>query len=196
MKIFSRFFLCNESESYLILIDKRPSNLFNSNSFIRYTFQGLLEEFFIGQLIYSTKNSFYQINEKVDLTLIQLDINEGYLFQLDYLSENYIHSLHCWKKGVIYEIIPASYQDSNNDGWGDSNGLKQRLDYIQQLCISFQNVFFFFDQLEKDRCAILRSIDSNDQNNVKKRESQSSTKEISLFLYFSYSLYQMKYQTN
>ena len=33
----------------------------------------------------------------------------------------------------MYQIIVASYQDSTDDGWGDLNGIKQRLDYIQQL---------------------------------------------------------------
>ena len=35
----------------------------------------------------------------------------------------------------IYEVILASYQDSNNDGNGDIQGLRQRLDYLQFLGI-------------------------------------------------------------
>ncbi|MCP4390289.1 MAG: alpha-amylase, partial [Gammaproteobacteria bacterium] len=38
-----------------------------------------------------------------------------------------------WQKGVIYQIYPRSYQDSNGDGIGDLVGIRQRLDYIQSL---------------------------------------------------------------
>ena len=38
-----------------------------------------------------------------------------------------------WKHAVIYEIYPRSFQDSNNDGIGDINGIKSRLSYIKQL---------------------------------------------------------------
>jgi alpha-glucosidase len=38
-----------------------------------------------------------------------------------------------WQKGIIYQIYPRSYQDSNDDGIGDLNGIRQRLDHIQSL---------------------------------------------------------------
>ncbi|GAB7366888.1 hypothetical protein MBLNU230_g1250t1 [Neophaeotheca triangularis] len=38
-----------------------------------------------------------------------------------------------WKSGVVYQIYPASYNDSNNDGIGDLEGIIQKLDYIQSL---------------------------------------------------------------
>ena len=38
-----------------------------------------------------------------------------------------------WKNAVFYEIYPRSFQDSNNDGIGDLNGITQRLDYLQKL---------------------------------------------------------------
>ncbi|TDE14491.1 alpha-amylase family glycosyl hydrolase [Dyadobacter psychrotolerans] len=40
-----------------------------------------------------------------------------------------------WQHGVIYQIYPRSYQDSNNDGVGDLKGIVQRLDYLQWLGI-------------------------------------------------------------
>jgi len=35
-----------------------------------------------------------------------------------------------WKDGIIYQIYPRSFQDSNNDGVGDLEGIIQRLDYM------------------------------------------------------------------
>ena len=38
-----------------------------------------------------------------------------------------------WKRAVIYEVYPRSFQDSNGDGIGDLNGITERLDYLQAL---------------------------------------------------------------
>jgi alpha-glucosidase len=38
-----------------------------------------------------------------------------------------------WKGAVFYEIYPRSFQDSNNDGIGDLNGITERLDYLKSL---------------------------------------------------------------
>lgn len=40
-----------------------------------------------------------------------------------------------WHKGVIYQIYPRSFQDSNSDGVGDLQGIIKRLDYIKWLGI-------------------------------------------------------------
>ncbi len=37
------------------------------------------------------------------------------------------------KDAVIYHIYPSSYMDSNGDGIGDLNGIRQRLDYIRSV---------------------------------------------------------------
>ncbi|MHC2992554.1 alpha-amylase, partial [Pontibacter sp. HJ8] len=40
-----------------------------------------------------------------------------------------------WQEGIIYQIYPRSFQDSNGDGVGDLQGIIQRLDYLQSLGI-------------------------------------------------------------
>lgn len=38
-----------------------------------------------------------------------------------------------WQRGIIYEIYPRSFQDSNDDGIGDLPGILSRLDYLAEL---------------------------------------------------------------
>lgn len=40
-----------------------------------------------------------------------------------------------WQTGVVYQIYPRSYQDSNNDGIGDLKGIIRRLDHLHWLGI-------------------------------------------------------------
>ncbi len=40
-----------------------------------------------------------------------------------------------WQTGVIYQVYPRSYQDTNGDGVGDLNGIERRLDYLVGLGI-------------------------------------------------------------
>ncbi|MCR6109843.1 alpha-glucosidase [Bacillus sp. A301a_S52] len=42
-----------------------------------------------------------------------------------------------WKEGVGYQVYPRSFQDSNGDGFGDLQGIVQRLDYLKDLGIDF-----------------------------------------------------------
>lgn len=40
-----------------------------------------------------------------------------------------------WKEAVVYQIYPASFLDSNGDGWGDVKGITSKLDYLKDLGI-------------------------------------------------------------
>lgn len=45
-------------------------------------------------------------------------------------------SAQWWKDAVFYEIFVRSFNDSNGDGVGDFNGIRQKLDYIQSLGVN------------------------------------------------------------
>lgn len=40
-----------------------------------------------------------------------------------------------YKEGVVYQIYPRSFKDSNNDGIGDLKGIIEKLDYLKELGI-------------------------------------------------------------
>jgi oligo-1,6-glucosidase len=40
-----------------------------------------------------------------------------------------------WKESSVYQIYPASFADSNNDGVGDIPGIISKLDYIKSLAV-------------------------------------------------------------
>jgi len=46
-----------------------------------------------------------------------------------------MQDLNWWKHAVVYQIYPRSFQDSNGDGIGDLNGIRNRLDYLVELGI-------------------------------------------------------------
>jgi alpha-glucosidase len=41
-----------------------------------------------------------------------------------------------WRRAVIYQIYPRSFQDSNGDGIGDLNGITERADYLAWLGVN------------------------------------------------------------
>ncbi|XP_076318769.1 amino acid transporter heavy chain SLC3A1-like [Tachypleus tridentatus] len=53
-----------------------------------------------------------------------------------------------WEGMVSYEIFPASFQDSDNDGYGDLMGLIQRLSYVQSLNVKSIRLNSIFSALD------------------------------------------------
>ena len=47
--------------------------------------------------------------------------------------QNPAESVAWWKRGVIYQIYPRSFQDSGGDGIGDLAGIGRRLDHVAAL---------------------------------------------------------------
>ncbi len=54
---------------------------------------------------------------------------------LSNLPESSSGEVHWWQSGIIYQIYPLSFQDTNGDGYGDLEGIISRLDYLAGLGI-------------------------------------------------------------
>lgn len=57
---------------------------------------------------------------------------------------------HWWKEANIYEIYPRSFKDSNGDGIGDLNGIREKLSYLKELGIDAVWICPFYPSPMKD----------------------------------------------
>ena len=55
-----------------------------------------------------------------------------------------------WHGGIIYQIYPRSFQDSDGDGIGDLRGIRKRLSYIKSLGVDAIWISPFFKSPMKD----------------------------------------------
>tara|TARA_B000000475_G_scaffold49544_1_gene38357 strand:- start:215 stop:454 length:240 start_codon:yes stop_codon:yes gene_type:complete len=55
-----------------------------------------------------------------------------------------------WKKAVIYQIYPRSFQDTSNNGIGDLKGISNRIDHISSLGVDAIWLSPFFKSPMKD----------------------------------------------
>jgi alpha-glucosidase len=60
------------------------------------------------------------------------------------------NDLHWWRGGVIYQIYPRSYFDTNGDGIGDLPGITRKLDYVAELGVDALWISPFFKSPMKD----------------------------------------------
>ena len=50
-----------------------------------------------------------------------------------------------WKEGIVYQLYPQSFKDSDGDGFGDFNGIIEEIDYLDDLGIDIIWMNPFFD---------------------------------------------------
>lgn len=55
-----------------------------------------------------------------------------------------------WKDATFYQVYPASFKDSNGDGWGDLPGLISEVDYLHDLGVDVVWVSPIFESPQKD----------------------------------------------
>ena len=59
-------------------------------------------------------------------------------------------SLDWWRTGTLYQIYPRSFADAGARGWGDLEGIRQRLPYVASLGVDAVWISPFFKSPMKD----------------------------------------------
>lgn len=70
-----------------------------------------------------------------------------------------------WKSGVMYNVHPRSFKDSDGDGVGDFNGINEKLDYLKEIGINILYLSSIF-KIDKDvdyGYAVIDFKDTNEQ---------------------------------
>ena len=60
------------------------------------------------------------------------------------------HKRVWWKEATFYQIYPASFKDSNGDGWGDIPGILENINYIASLGLDVVWLSTMFDSPQID----------------------------------------------
>lgn len=55
-----------------------------------------------------------------------------------------------WQRGVVYQIYPRSFKDSNHDGVGDLEGIIEKIDYLAELGVDILWISPFYPSPMKD----------------------------------------------
>lgn len=55
------------------------------------------------------------------------------LLSLRIMTENVERRRAWWKESSVYQVYPASFQDSTGSGFGDLKGIISRVDYLEAL---------------------------------------------------------------
>ena len=53
-----------------------------------------------------------------------------------------------WREAIFYEIFPASFRDSDSDGFGDLNGIREKVPYIKDLGVTGIRLNSFFTAMD------------------------------------------------
>jgi oligo-1,6-glucosidase len=72
------------------------------------------------------------------------------------------HKRVWWKEATFYQIYPASFKDSNDDGWGDIRGILEKIDYIASLGVHVVWLSPMFDSPQIDMVRTLMCKSSTD----------------------------------
>jgi alpha-glucosidase len=66
------------------------------------------------------------------------------------LDNGWIGKQAWWKDATFYQVYPASFKDSNGDGWGDLPGLISEIDYLHELGVDVVWVSPIFESPQSD----------------------------------------------
>lgn len=58
--------------------------------------------------------------------------------------------LDWWQKGVIYQVYPKSFKDTNGDGIGDLGGITEKIDYLKSLGVDIVYMNPIYPHADKD----------------------------------------------